>query len=176
MIFSAANNQLFNQLDYLLEVLTPEQYTLPVASLGGVSLGQHTRHVIEFYECLVHGVRAGVVCYDERSRDPRIETDPAYARQLLQTVERELRAVEADRDMRLKCILGKNATVAREVTTTYERECIYLAEHTVHHLALIRVGLRLEFPVIELPDELGVAASTMRFRQQTLEINGAAEK
>ena len=51
------------------------------------------------------------------------------------------------------------------IATNYHREIAYNLEHTIHHMALIRVGLT-EVAKIELPENFGVASSTVKFRNQ----------
>ena len=40
----------------------------------------HTRHIIEFYQCLIEQASEGQINYDSRKRDVRIESDPAFAK------------------------------------------------------------------------------------------------
>ena len=49
------------------------------------------------------------------------------------------------------------------IHTNYYREIAYNLEHTVHHMALIRVGIN-EVAAIELPAGYGVASSTIKSR------------
>jgi hypothetical protein len=51
------------------------------------------------------------------------------------------------------------------ISTNYYREIAYNLEHTIHHMALIRVGLN-EVSGIQLPDDFGVASSTVKHRKQ----------
>ena len=51
------------------------------------------------------------------------------------------------------------------IASNYYREIAYNLEHTIHHMALIRVGIN-EVSSVVLPDEFGVAYSTIKFRQQ----------
>lgn len=46
---------------------------------------------------------------------------------------------------------------------------MYNIEHTIHHLALIKVGLKLVYPDLDLPNHFGVAPSTIKFQQAQLQ-------
>ena len=56
-----------------------EDYSRPLLSLNNSTIGQHVRHTLEFFICMMEGIEKGVVNYDSRQRDPRIETDPQVA-------------------------------------------------------------------------------------------------
>jgi hypothetical protein len=53
-----------------------------------------------------------------------------------------------------------------EIPTSFNRELVYLIEHTIHHLAIIKIGLNEAFPTIEIPENFGVAYSTIRFKEK----------
>ena len=68
--------ELSNQLCSLLTQLSEEQYQAPLDLFNGSSIGQHTRHIIEFYQCLNASFQQEVsVCYEERKRNLAIECD-----------------------------------------------------------------------------------------------------
>ena len=51
------------------------------------------------------------------------------------------------------------------IPSNYYRELAYNLEHTIHHMALIRVGIT-EVSGIQLSDDFGVASSTVKYRKQ----------
>jgi hypothetical protein len=55
--------------------------------------------------------------------------------------------------------------VTVSIPTNYYREVAYNLEHTIHHMALIRVGVN-EVSSIVLPDQFGVAYSTIKYKEQ----------
>jgi hypothetical protein len=59
-----------------------------------------------------------------------------------------------------------------EVTSssTYYRELMHNLDHAIHHMAMIRVGLTT-MPGITLPEDFGVAYSTLKFRTNNHSIN-----
>jgi len=58
----------------------------------------------------------------------------------------------------------EQSTDSITVKTNYYRELIYNLEHTVHHMALIRVGVN-EVSSIAIPEGFGVATSTIKYRK-----------
>lgn len=157
MIFIQLTEQL-QSLVNLLTVLNDKQYTHTNRFLGNASIGGHTRHIIELLKCAVHGYDAGKVDYSNRVRDLILESERFTAIQELENLER--RVIKADKE--LKLIIESPAPPVY-VRTTYYREIVYNTEHTIHHMALIRVALR-EMDLDIVGDDFGVAYSTIKYR------------
>jgi hypothetical protein len=152
----------FTQLSGSLEQLTPEQYTQPCDHLGHSTIGQHVRHIIEMFQCLEKGYASGTVNYEKRKRDSKIETDKSFAMNLLRDIHGGL--VKANKDLVLEGVYNEDASDAMYFPTNYYREIVYNLEHTIHHMALIRVGLK-ELTSIELPENYGVASATVKHKK-----------
>ena len=151
------------QLNASIGRLTVEQYRLPCQNLGGSSIGQHVRHVIEMFQCLMAGYETGTVNYESRRRDPDIESDPALAVGLLQAI---LKALDRpDRPLRLQGVYSEQGEEVIEFETNYRREVVYNLEHSIHHMAMIRVGLR-EVSDVEVPEGYGMASATVKHRRE----------
>jgi uncharacterized damage-inducible protein DinB len=155
----AANCLALGQLIDLLNLLPEEVYQTRLTALHNHSVGQHVRHIIEFYQCLLASPARGRVCYDARARDPRIEGTLAYALECAHAQVEQLTGPLADTALWIE-----SHTPAEAQASSLARELSYLVEHTVHHLAMIKIGLDQHFPDLGLPAELGVAPSTLRYR------------
>jgi hypothetical protein len=83
--------------------------------------------------------------------------------QLLQTIY--LNLGRPDKQLVLNASYDDHSTEPVSITTNYFREIAYNLEHTIHHMALIRVGIN-EVSTIELPENFGVASSTVKHRKQ----------
>ena len=162
MEFSEAIKNVLSQLNDSLSKLSEAEYTLPSKTLFNATIGQHVRHVIELYICLFNGYETGIVNYDKRKRDLRIETDKEFACELMQMISNNL--VKRNKELALEATYDDHSLPVA-VPTNYYREIIYNLEHTVHHMALIRVGIN-EVSHITIPDGFGVASSTIKYRKE----------
>jgi hypothetical protein len=162
MILKEPIQHVFIQLSHALDQLTDDQYVEPSSILFNATIGQHVRHIIELFQCLENGYDEGVVNYEKRKRDYRIETDRVFAAKCLRAIYRE--TDKPNKRMLLEAEDYNEEVETVVIPSNYYREVAYNLEHTIHHMALIRVGVN-EVSTIELPDEFGVAYSTIKHRQ-----------
>ena len=163
MQLQQAVNNVFVRLSETLKQLSQEQYIQPCDTLFKNTIGQHVRHIIELFQCLENGYEAGVVNYEKRKRDKTIENDKDFATELLKEIYNRLD--KADRPLTLEATYDDHSEAPIRIDTNFHREIAYNLEHTIHHMALIRVGIN-EVSGIRLPDDFGVASSTVKHRQQ----------
>ncbi|MBD0352120.1 MAG: DinB family protein [Flavisolibacter sp.] len=152
----------FLQLTDLLEQLTEEQFSRPSKTLFGATIGQHVRHIIELFICLENSYDTGLVNYEKRNRDRRIETDRDFAQDLLFGIANSIRT--ADKELMLESNTDAQSDETIQISTNYFRELLYNLEHTIHHMALIRVGIN-EISTIKVPQEFGVAPATIKYKK-----------
>lgn len=166
------SHQILTQLHQLLAQLNAAAYAQPLAVFNGSSIGSHTRHIIEFYDCLLQGLHTKTVNYDTRQRDKLLETDRGYALRALERLMEVVQGIGSDEatPLTLICQLAANQEQTCSISSSFGREAIYLIEHNIHHFALIRIGIQQNFPEIEIPDEFGVAPSTIRYRNSARKI------
>ncbi|HLO81079.1 MAG TPA: hypothetical protein VK166_08980 [Chitinophagaceae bacterium] len=162
MQLQLAVSNVFTQLSLSLDQLTPEQYIQPCSNLSDSTIGQHVRHIVEMFQCLEIGYTTGVVNYENRKRDKAIETDKYMAVELLDMINRGLG--KADRSLVLEGVYHDDSTELMQFETNYYREIVYNLEHTIHHMALIRVGLK-ELKDLELPESFGLASATIKHKK-----------
>jgi hypothetical protein len=165
---------LLSQIAHLLECLSDEQYSKKLLVLSQATIGQHTRHIIEFYMALYRGYEIGIVDYDGRARSQAIESGRLLAIQKLQHTGELL--ARPDKELWLKFepvqptaesipgLSGEETGPPNNVRTSYQRELIYNLEHTTHHMALLRIAAMVVSEMV-LPEDFGVAFSTQKFRR-----------
>jgi hypothetical protein len=100
-----------------------------------------------------------MVNYADRKRDMNIGNDPAYALEALDGIENSI----SRENKALSIIVEKDIDA---VESNYHRELIYNLEHSIHHQALVKVGL-LELEKSDIvSSSFGIAPSTITFRKQ----------
>ncbi len=151
---------ILHQLSQLLNQLSDEQYAKPLSCMAQNSIGKHVRHVIECYQCMLQGIENGLVDYDKRARNLQLETDKDFALEILHSISETILTVK-ERPIQLSVTYSDISSL---VQTSVMREITYNIEHTVHHLAIIKMGINVAFPSVQIPENVGVASSTLRYQ------------
>lgn len=158
---------ILSQLTDLVTQIHERDFTKPSDQLSQSTIGQHLRHTLEFFICFESGYRHGVVNYDRRAHDKQIERDKYIALATIDRIEAFVRSFE---EKELKLEVGYDLSQEEFVTinTTAMRELVYNIEHAVHHMAIMKIGIREVAPYVTLPKDFGVAASTIRYHEATV--------
>lgn len=151
-----------NQAKNYLENITPAAYQQPIAQMSNGTIGKHTRHFLECYQCLLEQATTGKICYDSRDRNTLIEEDPKAALAVLESIIEKIKKV----DLSKKLVLKTSLPTETPILTNLNRELLHNYEHTTHHLALIRVGLTLLDAADTIPENFGLANATIQHRMQ----------
>ena len=155
------------QLKDLLNSILPEDYTRKTEVLAGATIGQHIRHIVEFYLLLISGSFDDIICYDKRERNIQIENDPYYA---IQTIEKLIPGIDTliEKDpIKLQADFTPDGTSEELINSSVGRELAYSIEHSIHHQAIIKAGL-IAMGLKDLTNEdFGLAYSTKRYRNDS---------
>ena len=155
------------QMTDLLQRLGVEIYTRPLALFNGSSIGQHFRHIIDFYGCLANNALDGRLDYAHRQRDTRVETEPAYAAAMLRQFYEKLKDMEEAIAVEVVADFSADLNETRPVVTScIGREMMCAYDHAVHHLAIIKMGLKSTAPEFVMDKNIGVAPSTVKQWQE----------
>jgi len=152
-----------SELKGLLTQLTDEQLTTPLEVLHGSTLGMHLRHILEFYQCLFLSLDERKLNYDLRKRDKNMEISKKRCLECILWLQKKLHRYTDDVSLELSADYSLEIEEkAIHIKTSYFRELLYNVEHCVHHLAIIKIGIKVLDPSLTLEEHMGVAASTMR--------------
>ena len=148
-----------NELSHVIGQLNSSEFSKPLQVLNNASVGQHTRHSIEMFQCLLNGYEKGHFSYDDRERNLRIETDSSFAQEQLKVICSTIEL--PNKPLMSSYNLGDSIV---QVETNFFRELLFNLEHCIHHNALIRIGIN-EITDIPMSEHFGVAPSTMEYRK-----------
>lgn len=158
----SACTSILDQLEDMVRQISPEDFSKPSPALSTSTVGQHLRHTIEFFLCLEGGFREGVINYDKRAHDKLIESDKFIAINAIRRIREFVGATSEDSQLRLDVGYDRHNDDCMTIQTNYFRELTYNIEHAVHHMALIKIGIREVAGYVTLPPDFGIAVSTLR--------------
>ena len=161
-----ATKNIFSDLKSVLQQLDKEAYNKSVDTLSDSTIGQHTRHTIEFFQCLHDQGEQGVINYDKRSHDHLMEENPDIALQTLERIVSDYENMPGDKSLLLETTFNNSEDDYTLIRSSYYREWSYVLEHAIHHMAIIRIGLKAVAPAISIPDNFGIGSATIKFRQR----------
>lgn len=154
------------QIRCLLESIKNEDYTRKTEILSGATIGQHIRHILEFYLLLVSGSFSGSICYDKRERDVRIESDTDFALNIIDKLLKGVDTLDQSQSLIFEGDFTANGSVQSTIQSSIGRELAYCIEHSIHHQAIIKAGL-ISLGLGNLANnQFGVAYSTIRYREK----------
>lgn len=159
-VFNKSIEALNSLVDALQQLPEQGSYTNPCEALSNATIGQHTRHIIELYQCLLAGYPAGKIYYDDRKRNPLYENEIPAAIEVIKEIQKKLE--QPDKEVNICCGTSDDSVC---IESNYYREVLYNLEHCIHHQALIKVAL-LSIKNINIADGFGVAPSTLQYRQE----------
>ena len=157
MLIPSINNSL-NELIDLLNQLSQTEYSNSCVQLSNATVGEHIRHIIEMFQCLENQYDIGIVNYDKRERNTRIQTETSFAIENIALIQQNL-------DKKNKSIMLIQIIDGEEIRieSNYFRELLYNLEHCIHHQALIKVVV-LQCETVTIGPNFGVARSTIEYR------------
>ncbi len=94
-----------------------------------------------------------------------IETDVVYAVNTIEKLIHFLTSLKNDSSLSLKANYSKASEKSTIMQTSFYRELAYALDHTVHHLAIVKIALSEEKDKVKVDSNFGVAPSTIRYRK-----------
>ena len=148
-----------------MDQVKDDDFAKPIEALSGSSIGQHIRHTIEFFLCLMDGANKGELNYDNRKHDKFIEQDRKLALSVIKSIDAFLSKDLENHPMDLVANYNVEGVEEVRIPSSFLRELAYNMEHTIHHMALIKIGVKELGSYIQLPEHFGVASSTVRYQK-----------
>lgn len=151
------------QINHVLEQLEPHEYRCQLPEFEGSTLGQHFRHILEFFQCLQQGFHTGVVDYAARQRNLLYEDNPRLTAAAFELFAEVLPVQDVFDQVEVRAEFGGQERPS--YSSTVGRELMFVYDHAIHHLAIIKIGLLCHFPHVQADKDLGVSPSTIKARE-----------
>lgn len=158
-------------IDEMIETMDQlgDDFHRPLDVLNQSTIGQHFRHIYNFFECLLDQTTQEVVDYALRTRDHQIEQECQYAQQCFQVLKDKLNSIDENQAINVMTDFELEKGYRPIVSSTIGRELMYAYDHAVHHLAIIKIGIDALDKTVNIAPTLGVAASTLRHQHESYE-------
>jgi len=170
MQLNLAANIILKQLSDVVEQISEADFRKPSQTLNA-TVGQHLRHIVEFFICLLQGYPDGVVNYDKRIHNQAMENDKYVTLHAIKKIQDFIHATQGNKALKLEAGYLPDSDEFDTISTNYLRELFYNIEHAVHHMAFMKIGIREVADYIILPASFGVAVSTLRYQQALVAAN-----
>ncbi|MDA9588614.1 DinB family protein [Flavobacteriaceae bacterium] len=157
-----------SDLKNLMRQMNTSELTNKNKVLSKASIGEHFRHIIEFYQCCISQKESGFVNYDLRKRNKNLEENPNFGIQTIETILNYLSTLHLKDDTPLLLGSGEESQLPSSDTiqSSFFRELAYCLDHCIHHQSLIKIGLMEQGLDHLIDDNFGVAFSTQKHREE----------
>lgn len=163
-----ALNSLVEQLTDLLQQINQDEYAQALDLFDGSSIGGHCRHIFEFFQILELGTPVGLLDYGARQRTVELEKNPLLLVAALKKSCAVLDQYALNQTVHIiPDVPLKDSSLRHQHASTFGRELLFVFYHTVHHLAMIKMGLKYLNSQVRLPAHFGVAPSTIAFQDSS---------
>ena len=151
---------LIDQIIDTIQLIPGDSYSKPLDIFNQSTFGKHFRHIYDFFFCLSNQCQYKEVDYAARNRESKIESDREYVIKSFASIKDLIGKLNEDEEISVYADFELSDGDRPKVKTTIGRELMYAYDHAVHHLAIIKIGLKSLDPSIPIDETLGVAAST----------------
>ena len=165
MQLKATARTILSQILDLTAQLNNAEYTSELDILSGNTIGKHVRHILEFYGILVEGHTGKVINYDQRKHEPLFETDTDVTQKQINTILTHINEMDLDREVNLEVSYSNSDQDTVTIKSNLQRELAYNIEHSIHHMAIIKIAIQTVFPNVQVAENFGVAYSTVRYQK-----------
>ncbi|MFK5957393.1 MAG: DinB family protein [Lutibacter sp.] len=153
------------EIKKLILKLSNEEFVYVSKLLSEATIGQHIRHILEFYQSIINTKNSSVINYDNRKRNLEIETNSSVAIQIIDEICAQLTRNFINKQLILEGNFCADEGRKIQIQTTLNRELAYCLEHSIHHQALIKVGLIELEKTHYIESTFGIAPATIRYKK-----------
>ena len=160
----ADNHTLISEIISLLSNIDNKVYNKKSNFLINHTIGQHFRHIYDFYFQFLDGLCSKNIYYENRIRDNRLESDCNSIIVSFQSIKKKL-VLEENFDLVVHYQLDNKLN--SKVTSNIIRELVFIYSHALHHLAMIRGVLEVDHSFV-FSNTFGFSLSTIKHKKVSI--------
>ncbi len=150
------------QVKQLLNICNEEQY-LAIDRYDSAPIGKHVRHILDHFLVFKIAIDTQLLDYNYRRRDAEIEKNLDLAKQEIADYLEWIKNVDlSDIILTIQTEISFDSLIHIRMTSTADRELVYIINHTVHHVAYISLLLKC-LGEEQIPDNIGFASATLTY-------------
>ena len=161
MQLTQAAVEVLTQLKNFTAQLSDNEFKDNLPVLFDKSVGKHIRHILEFFNILIDGYARGTISYESRAHDLALEKHRYLALKDIDSILDKLTQLTDNPVLTFTADYARDAHPMTHTKTSFLRELIFNIEHTVHHMALLKIATFTNFPTVQLPENFGIAHATV---------------
>ena len=162
------------QVDVILKTLQDQPKGTADKHFVELGIGRHLRHIYDHFLAFQGGAatqltaRVALIDYNRRNRESLVEVDRVASLAQLQCILSWCESLPVeDEVLRAPVMVISEIDCLQQASerfeSTFARELLYLINHTIHHVAYVK--LLLKQVDIRLPDAIGIAPSTASYQR-----------
>ncbi len=151
---------LLMQLIGMLENFPDQHYRKSLEVIADASVANNVCSIISKYEHLIQGMEKGTVEYLKSEHQGEVLLKKSYAIERLRFVLHILDKWPETAKIKVVSTLGSLESCKLNAPSTYGRELLHCLEFTVHHMVVVKTGVYIQWPEVEIPRNFGMVAES----------------
>ena len=92
----------FDEMKSILLQFDDLSFQKELEIISDASVGQHFRHIIEFYSCFLQAQKNNCICYDDRERNHALENSVVESLNTLSHLKSQIEHLDLEKTIQLK--------------------------------------------------------------------------
>ena len=123
----------------MLDKISSDLYHKKLSVIHNNSISMHFRHIDDFWSCFYAGLQSKKLNYNNRNRSKELESSKDKMQKKITLTIKLLKDI-FDTTLRVEDELINPGSII-EIDSNTNREMLFLYEHTIHHIYIIRMVL-----------------------------------
>jgi hypothetical protein len=148
------------QLVRLLENFPEKHYRKSLEVIADASVANNVCTILKNYRNLLHGMERGEIDYHRKPTDVNWELNKVYAIESIRTIIHTLDKWPSTAEIKVVSDIGCMESHKLKTNSTYGRELLYCMENTIHHMVVMKTGVFIQWPEVEVPRNFGMISES----------------